>query len=248
MIAALVLAVTLAQSSYYSPDEAKALFEHGNAAYDRADYKAAIAAWQKLLDHGFGGQDVLYNLGTAALNDGDLGHAVLWLERARRAGGPSEDLEANLEAARSRQGDEVVGGTNGEPFLERLAAASPTNLVCASFLVAWLGGFALAFVFRVLRPGRRAIVGVLAGLLLTAALPLGLLVFAHIYVAEALKDGVVLSQTMQAREQPSPQSKVSFEVHAGLKVRLLETEGAFVRIRLPNGRVGWAQKEGIAEI
>jgi hypothetical protein len=51
-----------------------------------------------------------------------------------------------------------------------------------------------------------------------------------------------------ARELPQPGARSIFEVHAGLKVRLLEETGRFVRIRLPNGLEGWAEREGIAEI
>ncbi|MBX5481628.1 MAG: tetratricopeptide repeat protein [Myxococcaceae bacterium] len=247
MIAALVLATVIAQPSYYSPGEAEALFQQGATAFDQGDYDGAIAAWQKLADHGFASQDVLYNLGTAALKKGDLGHAVLWLERARRAGGPRDDVTANLEAARARQGDKVVGQV-GDPFIERIAAASSPDLVAMAFLAAWLGGWALAFVFRFLKPGRRTWAAVLSALLLVASLPLGLLLGAHVWVEKNTHDAVVLSPTVQARELPAPNAKVSFEVHAGLKVRLLETEGAFVRIRLPNGLVGWAEKEGLAEL
>lgn len=247
MIASLVLAAALAQS-YYTPTEAQQLFQQGNAAYDQAHYDEAISDWQKLVDHGFGNQDVLYNLGTAALKKGDLGHAVLWLERARRLGPPTDDLTVNLEAARARQGDKVVGAQSGEPFLERIALATPRHPVTLAFLGAWLGGFALFFLFRFLPRGRRTWAALLGTLLLLASVPLGGLVAAHAYLVEGVREGVVLPATVQARELPSDTAKVSFEVHAGLKVRLLETDGGFVQIRLPNGLVGWAEKEGIAEL
>ena len=248
MIASLVLAVALAQGGYYTPAEAQQLFQQGNTAFDQANYDAAISAWQKLVDHGYESQDVFYNLGTAALKKNDLGHAVLWLERARRMGPVSEDLAVNLESARARQGDKVVGQGSGEPFVERVALATPRRPVTIGFLVAWLGAAALWLLFRFLPKGRRAAVAVLASLLLIAAVPLGALLAAHVYLDQAVREGVVMSSTVQARELPSATSKVSFEVHAGLKVRLLESDGGFVQIRLPNGLVGWAQREGIAQL
>jgi hypothetical protein len=68
------------------------------------------------------------------------------------------------------------------------------------------------------------------------------------YVARTVREAVVMTPALQARELPAANARVAFEVHAGLKVRVLEAEGRFVRIRLPNGLVGWAEKEGIAEI
>lgn len=80
------IAMTVLAQAYYSPDEARGLFTEANSAYARADYPKAREDYEKLVTHGQAGADVLYNLGTTALAMGDLGPAVLYLERARRAG------------------------------------------------------------------------------------------------------------------------------------------------------------------
>lgn len=245
--AALVLSAALAQG-YYTKEEAQDLFAQGNAAHDRGDHEAAMQAWQRLVDRGYDSQDVLYNLGTAALHKGDLGRAVLYLERAARRGPMTEDLESNLEAARERQGDKVVGAGGGDSFVVRIARATPGNAVAIAFLVSWIGGFVFVFVFRFQRPGRRLWTAVASAALFALAVPSGLLLAAHVHASRSVQEGVVLTNTLRARELPSEDSKVSFEVHAGLKVRLLQTDGRFVQIRLPNGLVGWTEKEGIAEI
>ncbi len=247
MIPALIAATVLAQS-YYTPDEARALFAEANEAYYSEQHREAVEGYQKLLDHGFGGADVFYNLGTAYLAQGDLGRAVLFLERARRAGADEDDVKANLGLARSKQLDKVVGEAGDDPFTVRLAEATPREAIGWVFLASWIGGFALLFAFRILPRGRRTWAVVAAGVAFAAAIPSGLLLGAHAWVAETLEEGVVVAATLPARELPSTQSRVSFEVHAGLKVRLLGTDGRYVRIRLPNGLVGWAEKEGISEL
>ena len=50
------------------------------------------------------------------------------------------------------------------------------------------------------------------------------------------------------REYPGDAARVSFEVHAGLKVRIMETSGRFVRVRLPNALEGWTEKEGLVSL
>src|SRR5712664_3143332 len=137
MIRTALLAALLAQSSYYTPDEAQSLFSQSNDAYDREDYASAQEGYQKLLDHGFGGADVLFNLGTTFLAQGDLGAAVLYLERARRAGSSAPDVDANLAVARSKQLDQVVGGPAEEPFLQRVVAAFSSDAVAWLFLATW---------------------------------------------------------------------------------------------------------------
>jgi len=78
--------------------------------------------------------------------------------------------------------------------------------------------------------------------------PSGALLGAHIYARESLVDAVVLSASLPVRELPKDSAKVTFEMHAGLKVRLMEHVGNFVRVRLANGLEGWAPKDAIAEI
>lgn len=243
-----VLVATLLGQGYYSPEEARALFEQANEAYLREDYAAAQEGYEKLLARGHGGPDVLYNLGTTHLARGDLGQAVLALERARRAGASGPDLEGNLALARARQIDKVEGAAAGEPFLERVVRATPGNSVAWAFLGLWAVGFGLLVGRRLLPRGRR-VWALVAGLgLLVLALPVGALVAAHAYVGATVREAVVLAPTLRAREFPREEAKVSFEVHPGLKVRVMEEAGRYVRIRLPNGLEGWAEREGVAEI
>ena len=237
-----------ATQGYYTAEEAQAVFQQANEAYGREDYSAAQEGYEKLLAHGFGGPDVLYNLGTTHLARGDLGRAVLALEQARKQGGRSEDLEANLALARARQVDKVVGATPDEAFLPRLAAATDGAAAAWVFLAAWLLAFALLLLRRVFPSARRTVVAVVAGLCLTAAVPAGMLLAAHIWVHQNVHEAVVLSSTLVARELPRAEARSLFEVHAGLKVQLLEETGKYVRIRLPNGLEGWAERDGVAEI
>lgn len=235
-------------SGYYTPEEAQDVFLKANEAYAREDYAAAQTGYEKLLTNGHGGPDVLYNLGTTHLARGDVGRAVLALEQAKKEGGRAPDLEANLSVARARQVDKVVGATVEEEFLPRVAAATDGNVVAWTFLGTWVAAFALLLLWRALRPGRRTGVGVMAALLFTVAVPSGLLLATHAWVDATVHEAVVLAPTLVARELPQPGARSIFEVHAGLKVRLLEETGRFVRIRLPNGLEGWAEREGIAEI
>ncbi|HYX92430.1 MAG TPA: tetratricopeptide repeat protein, partial [Myxococcaceae bacterium] len=214
--ASFALAVVLAQG-YYTPQEARQLFAEGAEAYEREQYERAIEAWARLVDRGPDGPDVLYNLGTAYLRKGDLGHAVLYLERARRAMPGSEDVRANLEVARARQLDRVVGG-DGEPFVQRLAAAFPADAESWIFLGAWGGTFAALIALRVARR-RRTALALAAGALLLVAVPSGLLVGLQAYVARTVREAVVMTPALQARELPAANARVAFEVHAGLKVR-----------------------------
>jgi Tetratricopeptide repeat len=238
------LAILLTQT-WYSPQEAQALFAQANDAYYAQNFDQAIAGYTQLLDKGGGGPDVLFNLGTAYLAKGDLGHAVLYLERARKLS-RSDDIEGNLTAARARQIDQVVGAGSGEPFIERLANSTDEAWFGWGLVGAlWL---ALAMWLWARRPGSGAVpvIGVLGALLLAVLAGAGFGV--HVYVAKTVRDGVVLTDTLKVKEAPADNAKSGFEVHSGLKVRITDESGKFAKVRLANGLDGWVEKEAVAEL
>lgn len=247
---AALLALLLAQAqpaTGYTPQEAAALFAEANDAYYKGDYEGARTRYEKLLTAGLGGPDVLFNLGTSHLAAGELGPAVLYLERARRLA-RDDDIEANLALARQKQADQVVGADAEEPFLQRLSDAVDERAVSLGFLATWYLGFALLLVFRRRAGGPRVGVGLAAGGTFTLALAFGALVAAHVWVSQTVVEAVVQPQTARVREFPGDSARVSFEVHAGLKVRVMEEAGRYVRVRLPNRLEGWTEKEGVVEL
>jgi hypothetical protein len=244
------LATVLLAQSYYTPQEAQALYAQANDAFYRTppDYEAARKGYLQLIKHGNSGPDVLFNLGTTCLAAGNLGEAVLYLERAHRLQ-RSDDIEANLSIARERQGDQVVGqGAAEEPFIQRLAEAVNEAVVSWACLGALWLGFGLVLWFRWLTPGRRLWVGLAAALCLLSAAGTGGIVAVHVYVARSIVEAVVMPPTATVREFPGTTSRVAFEVHAGLKVRVMEESGKFVRIRLPNNLEGWTEREGVVAL
>lgn len=242
MMTSLVLALALAQ---YTPQEAQAVFVEANDAYYRGDFAAASERYQKLLTADLGGADVLFNLGTSHLAAGQLGPAVLYLERASRLS-DDDDISVNLAVARQKQVDQVIGEESAVPFTQRLAAALDERLVAIAFLVTWWLGFVVWWLSR--RATNRLVPSLVAAglLLIGAALGGALAITAH--VRSTVVEAVVMPDVARVREFPGESARVAFEVHAGLKVRIMETSGHYVRVRLPNALEGWTEKEGLVSL
>ncbi len=245
MISAL-LALALAQASYFTPAEAQAVFAKANDAYYQGDFEGAKAGYLKLIERDMGGADVLFNLGTAYLAAGDLGNAVVNLERSRRIS-RDDDVEANLSFARKQMVDQVVGAGSDEPFLERLVRATDERELAILFLVSWWVGFALWFAMRWFSRGKLLVAAASLSFLVTG-LVLGGAVAGHAWVERNVVEAVVLPATAQVREFPGETSRVAFEIHSGLKVRLMEESGKYARVRLPNGLEGWTEREGVTAL
>lgn len=240
----LVLALTLAQ---YTPQEAQQLFVEGNDAYYKGEWPTARERYEKLLNAGLGGPDVLFNLGTTHLAAGELGPAILYLERANRLS-DDDDIGANLAVARERQVDQVVGEESAVPFTQRLAAATDERIVGIAFLIVWWLGFGLLWLTWRREPGSRVVLGLVTAFFLLVGAGLGATLGVHRWVQTTVVEAVVMPEAATVREYPGETAKVSFEVHAGLKVRIMETSGRYVRVRLPNALEGWTEKEGLVSL
>ena len=228
------------------PGDPDLLFQQGLAAYGRGDLAGAEDAFRTLVQQGHDGPDVLYNLGTTALAQGKIGEAIYALEQARRSGG-GPDVEANLTIARGRQLDQLVGGIGEEPFVERVANATSAGAAGGLFAGLWAFGFILLALRMLLRRGQGWFLG--AGITaLVLAVPAAAVLGAHFYSGEAVREGVVLAHTLQVHEVPEPRSKVAFELHPGVKLRMLDRSGDFVRVRLPNGLEGWTDPAGVSPL
>lgn len=236
-----------ADRPYYSQGEASALFDEASTAYARGEYTRAIELYERLLSHGRGSPDVLYNLGTASLAEGELGRAAHALERARMAGDRNDDLAAQLDFLRSRQLDRVMGA-EGESLPLRVANATPPEAVGFGFLTAYLAVAGLA-AFRAWKgKGRWRVWAPLLGAPAVLAVILGTVLLCHVYAAHSVEQAVAMAPVLPVRPVPQPDSSPAFEIHAGLKVRVLERVGGFSRIKLGNGLTGWVSSEGLSPL
>jgi hypothetical protein len=233
--------------------EAEAQFRSANEACLKDDFTSCVDGYERLSSAGFGGADLSYNLGTAYLRMGKLGHAVLHLARALREDPGDADALANLEKAQRMRVDKLVGApeeTAGEePLSTRIVSRTRANTFAVLFLALWTtGGLLLALRRLSSRGGRRGAMAFVGSLAVALSLPSGAVLLAHVWVRERAHDAVVVAETLPVREGPQESFKVSFEVHEGLRVRILDEEGRFRRVRLANGLEGWIPSDGVEEI
>jgi tetratricopeptide (TPR) repeat protein len=227
--------------------ESGAMLAEANAAYQKGDYSGAAAAYQKLIDGGVATADTWFNLGTAQLKAGQRGAAILSFERALRLDPGDADAAFNLAEAQKANIDKIVGASEEAPLFERLAAQIPVNLTGLVFLAAWLFGNA-ALLLRWFRRGPVALLGWVGWTAMLVAVVAGPLFGLGAWDRQHSPYAIVVSPTAAVREGPASDFKASFEVHEGLKVRVVRRENGFVRIHLLNGTEGWVNDHDVPTI
>jgi tetratricopeptide (TPR) repeat protein len=248
--AGLILVLALLWAPLARADLIDEAWRRGNDAYFRGDYAAAVAAYEQLDRQNVVSRDLYYNLGVAYFRQGSLGRAVWSFERAVALDPEDEDARFNLTQTRKladrRVRDKIEGAERDATWIRAVTfftASQQTTL----FLVLYVGCFVLLFFWRRARDASRAVLGAGAALTGGAAALIGLLLAGRVAL-DRIPFGVVLPDVVAVREGADPNYRTSFSVHAGLRVRVLERDQEWLRIRLANGLEGWVRDQDVGAL
>jgi len=251
--AALLLLVAVLLPQTARADRADEAWRRGNDAYLRGDYAGAVAAYEELDRQGLVSADLAFNLGDAYYRQGNLGRAIWAFERAAVLDPDDEDTRYNLKQARKlaeRRVHDKIEGADRDPLWMRVVVALGPATETWLFVACYLAFFAaLAALWMRRRPGdhARALLAATASILAVAAVLSGLLLAGRAAL-DRIPFGVVLPDAVAVREGADTNYRTSFQLHAGLRVRLLDRDQEWLRIRLPNGLEGWVREQDIGRL
>ncbi|MBR4002045.1 MAG: BatD family protein [Bacteroidales bacterium] len=227
-----------AQDSY--PDS---LWNAGTAAYSDGRWDDALQAWSGIESLGVESADLYYNLGNAYFKTSDYAHAILFYERALKLDPSSADIKHNLQYAQEFIQDNIE--TVPEFFLAQwfhnLSRIFPRDVWAVLFLVLLAAALGLSLLFALGgTPARRkaGFFGGIAALLLCALC----FSFARVQYNQYINatDAIITRAVTSVKSSPdSGSAKDLFVLHAGSKVRILDSVGEWMNVELPDGRQGW---------
>jgi len=220
-------------------------WRRGNQAYLHGDYAAAIGAYQELRGQGVHTTDLYFNLGDAYFRSGSLGPAIWAFEEALVLDPGNDDARFNLAAARKdaerlvRAGDAAEApAQDRDPLWVRIVTSLSASTETWLFVAAYLTLFGLLFWRRWAAPHQRPALGIAAAAFGVAAVLTGALLLGRVQL-DRLAFGVVLPANVDVKEGADASARTSFALHAGARVRLVDSDQDWVRVRLGNGLEGW---------
>jgi len=234
----IIIAMVSAASPCPAQDHARR-FIAAIEAYKADDYAAAIQGLEAIAADGVKNGRLFYDMGNAYLKSNDLGHAILWYERALTLMPNDPDLGFNYHYARSLTKD--VQEDDGMPLTHifffwkyELSAGSVILLALAFNLLFWC----LAILWRITRRRglRKAAFGTLVPMLVL------ILTAGFNYYESAHRDqAIVLPAKIAVRSGLEPTSTELFELHAGAKVKVVRQMKDHLQIRFSEDKIGWVQ-------
>ncbi len=226
-------------------------FLEGNQLYQEGNYLGALESYQNILDEGYESGSVYYNMGNCYYKMRDIGHAILYYERARRLIPGDEDLKTNLALANLSVVDKIIphsefivfrvirGFIHIFPQSTLVGITIGTYLITITLLVIWivtrkemfrLAGFRLSMLFGIL------------------FLIFGLSLLGNERESKTRIEAIILADKIDALSAPSEEGIEVFSLHEGTKVTIDQTSEEWVKIILADGKIGWVKQESLGVI
>ena len=230
-----------------APDE----FERGNTFYRDGKYDQAALSYESILNQGLASPSLYFNIGNCYYRMGKIAPTILAYERALRLQPNDADIKHNLELVNLKTLDRI------EPlpelffivWLRSFSAVVPLYATGRLFAACWLllfAGLALLYLLA-----NSALLRFLRGVAIAAAIaliPLAIVLVTQVIDSRNRTDAVITASVLTAKTSPDPQSLDAFVAHEGLKVKLSDAVGEWMKIVLPDGKVGWIRSQDCERI
>ena len=227
------------------------VMEKGNTYYRDGEYEQAIEEYRKLVDEGYLGASLFYNLGNSYYRIGKIGLAILYYEKALNLSPSDEDIKHNLNFAQLSTVDRIqpLPAFFLFEWWEGILGSFSENGWAYIVFILYLLVIIIAASYFFTRSIRQQKLILFSGVatLFILALAVSLLVVKMNRDA-TVKSGVVVEQFVTVKSSPDPKSTDAFVIHEGLKVNLEDKLDEWVKVRLADGKVGWIENNYVEQI
>ncbi len=227
------------------------VLQEGNQAYIDGNYEKAIEKYSAVLDSGYESAALYYNLGNAYFKSNKITNAILNFERAKLLDPNDEEIQFNLELAKTFTVDKIE--EIPELFLVTWLKAFVHIFKVDTWAIISVGCFIVMLIaFLLYFFTRKYQFKKLSFWLATVFLTLSIATYtcATIQKNEITrnKTAIIFSPTITLKSSPDKQSTDLFVLHEGTKVEVVDEVGEWREIRLADGSKGWLKISDIEMI
>jgi tetratricopeptide (TPR) repeat protein len=214
------------------------LFKRASGLYEAGQYDEAIAEYGLLLRQGFESGSLYYNLGNCFLKKAELGKAILNYERARRLIPLEFGLQSNYKYAKS-----LVIRNQYEP-------SGRGEMKALDWSFSWISMDGLTILLSILY--LLSILILISGIYLPAIRRFSkgvLLLLAIVFLLCGLglnrkvslldREAIIITPKAEAKFQPFDRAPIHFTLEEGTKVQILRMSRNWVKVMLPDKKMGW---------
>lgn len=201
----------------------------------------AIDTYEYIISQGYTNASVYYNLGYAYYKQGNLGRAILNMERAKKLNPNDPDVQYNLDLAYALTDQmQVVEPMFFETWwngFKNMFSPDGWAWVLAILFIITLGGIA-AFLFANSIPLRKVgfFGAIVCAILCVVSFSIALNKRGEIIDST---EGIILSSSVTLTTSPDKNGSEMAVLHEGTHIEIVSILNEWAEVRLKDGNVGW---------
>jgi tetratricopeptide (TPR) repeat protein len=211
--------------------------------YNAGDYAGAASLFSGIAGKGVVNGILFYNAGNAYFKSGDIGHSLLWYERALKLIPGDPDLVYNYDYVNGLVKDKAEDKSSPVFrilfFWHHMMSLKAVQLAGILFFTMF-SIIMMIRAFKQFRGGRP-----MAWICLSLSLIFSLTAYYDFYDSHFNRKGIVIDETVTVRSGLSDDATELFVLHQGIKVSVDDMLKGYVKIRLSDDKIGWIKKESV---
>jgi tetratricopeptide (TPR) repeat protein len=239
-----ILILSLAASGLSAQDSGSrtAKFNQGVAYFSAGSYKDALQSWTEVYSTGYRSANLCYNIGNAYFKLNNVPQAILFYERAYLLKPADEDINYNLQIARTL----IVDRFQEIPelfFVKWFNYASlflSSNIWARISIVTFILTLALISLYIYTSRYRFKILGFWFAVAFFVISAISLVFSArNKHLIYDSHKAIIMAPMVSGKSSPDSSGTDLFVLHEGTKVSVEDTVGEWLEIRLSDGNKGW---------
>lgn len=247
----LLVFVCVLISTMVEAQHADSLFTKANKLYQNENYNEALALYTEIEQHKIQSDDLFYNMANANYKLNKIAPAIYYYEKALLLNPNNVDAKFNLVFAKQMAIDNIeplpktFSKKISESFIQKL---SYNNWAWLAVILAFLFSLLFLLYHFTFSSGRKRFYFISS--IASAFLALLTISFAYQnynYISTN-KHAIIFAQQTDIKSAPTLSSEISFELHEGTKVQVLESLDNWKKIKIADGKMGWIVADDLKEL
>ncbi|SHL89951.1 TPR repeat-containing protein [Chitinophaga jiangningensis] len=225
-------------------------FDEANNLYRQSKFTEAATIYQQLIDAGYTARPLYLNAGNAWYKAGKTGQAVYNYEKALQLSPEDAAIKHNLSVANQK----VNGYVGDLPlvffqrwWLQLQHLHTSNGWAVGAVIFIWI--LITSLIINTQIPGLHNKYLKWANYLFGVLFIVYLLMAVDTYnIANNHNSGIVMTGSIKVKAAPDDNSKELFELHEGMKVKLVDATSEYCKVELNDGKNGWVSCAAIKRL
>jgi len=243
----LLIVLLLASINSFASD-LDSLISIGNGYYQNNEYENAVLTYEKIISSGYESANLYYNIGNAYYKSNNLTKAILNYERALLLSPNDEDINYNLDLAKTYVVDKIniIPKLLVKSWIQDISATFNSNvwaIISTSLFILFLILFSLYLFMSNITIKKNAFWLSFIVLLIS--------IFSLVFSSQQKEKltahdyAIVFTPSVTIKGSPDESGTELFLIHEGTKVKVVDEIGDWKEIQLPDGNKGWIKSSDI---